>query len=184
MKAENTRRVLQLTLKCIVGILMDDRVTIREQWKRNNLQLCTCLIPHYAEAHGTAITACRWKRCAACNKLYAVRPSLLLRVLSIAFHGFQCTISHTLSIAFLWGSVYWIYCHDTPEDAILTSYGRVLEKPPVVHLLKISPIFYGTRRFITVFTIARQWYLSWARWISSHFSNIHHNVIISTSMSS
>jgi hypothetical protein len=41
----------------------------------------------------------------------------------------------------------------------------LLEKPPVVQLLKNFPKFYGTRRFITVFTRALHWSLSWARWI-------------------
>jgi hypothetical protein len=36
----------------------------------------------------------------------------------------------------------------------------LLEKPPVVQLLKNFPIFYGTRRFITVFTRALRWSLS------------------------
>jgi hypothetical protein len=39
----------------------------------------------------------------------------------------------------------------------------LLEKPPVVQLLKNFPAFYGTRRFITVFTRALHWSLSWAR---------------------
>jgi len=32
---------------------------------------------------------------------------------------------------------------------------------------KISWFLYGTRRFITVFTKARQWTISWASWIQS-----------------
>jgi hypothetical protein len=36
----------------------------------------------------------------------------------------------------------------------------LLEKPPVAQLLKNFPIFYGSRRFITVFTIALHWSLS------------------------
>jgi hypothetical protein len=36
----------------------------------------------------------------------------------------------------------------------------ILEKPPVVQLLKNFPTFYGTRWFITVFTGALQWSLS------------------------
>jgi hypothetical protein len=34
-----------------------------------------------------------------------------------------------------------------------------LEKPPVAQLLKNFPIFYGTRRFFTVFTRALHWFL-------------------------
>jgi hypothetical protein len=39
----------------------------------------------------------------------------------------------------------------------------LLEKPPVVQLLKNFPAFYGTRRSITVLIRALQWSLSWAR---------------------
>jgi len=35
---------------------------------------------------------------------------------------------------------------------------------------KIST-FHGTRKFITVFTAARHWSLSWARWIQSTISH-------------
>jgi hypothetical protein len=46
----------------------------------------------------------------------------------------------------------------------LTSWSwPLLEKPPVVQLLKNFASFYGTRRFITVFTRALHWSLSWAR---------------------
>jgi hypothetical protein len=43
----------------------------------------------------------------------------------------------------------------------------LLEKPPVAQLLKNFPTFYGTRRFITVFTRALHWSLSWVRLIQS-----------------
>jgi hypothetical protein len=43
----------------------------------------------------------------------------------------------------------------------------LLEKPPVVQLLKNLPAFYGTRRFMTVFTTAFHWSLHWARSIQS-----------------
>jgi hypothetical protein len=38
--------------------------------------------------------------------------------------------------------------------------GALLEKPPIVQLLKNFPAFYGTWRFITVFTRALHWSLS------------------------
>jgi hypothetical protein len=48
----------------------------------------------------------------------------------------------------------------------LTSWSwDILEKPPIVQLLKNFPAFYGTRRFITVFTSSLHW--SWARSIQS-----------------
>jgi hypothetical protein len=37
----------------------------------------------------------------------------------------------------------------------------VLEKLKVARVLRKFPVFYGTRRFITVFTKARKWSLSW-----------------------
>jgi hypothetical protein len=44
----------------------------------------------------------------------------------------------------------------------------LLEKPPIVQLLKNFPAFYETRRFITLFTRAFHWSLSWARSIQSN----------------
>jgi hypothetical protein len=52
----------------------------------------------------------------------------------------------------------------------------LLEEKSNLQLLKNFPAFYGTRRFITVFTRALHWSLSWARWIqsiSSYLSKIH-----------
>jgi hypothetical protein len=42
----------------------------------------------------------------------------------------------------------------------------------LTQLLKKFPAFYGTKRFIAVFTRARHWSLSWARWIQS--TSCHH----------
>jgi hypothetical protein len=54
----------------------------------------------------------------------------------------------------------------------LTLWGRdLLEKLIVTQLVKKFPAFYGTWRFITVFTRARHWSLSWARWIQSTHSH-------------
>jgi hypothetical protein len=38
-------------------------------------------------------------------------------------------------------------------------------------LVKKFRVFYGIRRFITVFTRTRQWSLSWARWFLGHIPN-------------
>jgi hypothetical protein len=43
----------------------------------------------------------------------------------------------------------------------------LLEKPPIVQVLKNFPALYGTRKFITVFTRALHLSLSWARLIQS-----------------
>jgi hypothetical protein len=57
--------------------------------------------------------------------------------------------------------------HPTPWGSIL------LAKLTVTQLFEKFPIFYGTLRFITVFTTACHWSLSWARCIqctpSHHF---------------
>jgi hypothetical protein len=42
-----------------------------------------------------------------------------------------------------------------------------LPHPPIVQLLKNFPAFYGIWRFITVFTKALHWSLSWIRSIQS-----------------
>jgi hypothetical protein len=47
----------------------------------------------------------------------------------------------------------------------------LLEKPPIVELPKNFPAFYGTRRFITVFTRALHSFPSWTRSIQSIPSN-------------
>jgi len=41
----------------------------------------------------------------------------------------------------------------------------------VTQLVKNFPVFYRTRRFITLFTTARHWSLSWSRWIESIHSH-------------
>jgi hypothetical protein len=64
----------------------------------------------------------------------------------------------------------------------LTAWSRILEKFIVVYaqLVKKFPVFYGTRRFITVFTRARHWPLSSARLIqyTPQFPDIHFNIIL------
>jgi len=54
----------------------------------------------------------------------------------------------------------------------LTPWDRdLLENVTVTQRLKKFPAFNGTRRFITAFTRARHWFLSWARWIQSTISH-------------
>jgi hypothetical protein len=50
----------------------------------------------------------------------------------------------------------------------LTPWNRVLlEKLSVAQLLKNFPTFYGTQMFVTVFTRALHWSVSWASWMLS-----------------
>jgi hypothetical protein len=54
---------------------------------------------------------------------------------------------------------------------------------PIVQLLKNFPTFYGIRKFITVFTRALHWSLSWARSIQSipsHPISLRFILILST----
>jgi hypothetical protein len=59
----------------------------------------------------------------------------------------------------------------------------LLEKPPIVQLLKNFSAFYGTRKFITVFTRALHWSLSWAKsiqFIPSHPISLRFILILFT----
>jgi hypothetical protein len=54
---------------------------------------------------------------------------------------------------------------------------------PLPFLLHLKHCLYGTRRFITVFTRAHHWSLSWARWIhctSSHPISLRFVLILSS----
>jgi hypothetical protein len=46
------------------------------------------------------------------------------------------------------------------QDSLTPWSWALLEKPPVAQLLKNFPTFYGTQRFITVFTKALHWSLA------------------------
>jgi hypothetical protein len=47
-----------------------------------------------------------------------------------------------------------------------TTWSWVLEKMIVAQLVKKFRAFYGTQRFITVFTTTRHWSIFWAKWIT------------------
>jgi hypothetical protein len=62
--------------------------------------------------------------------------------------------------------IFMAYCVIKHRNNSSVTYLRSwapLEKPPTVQPPKNLPAFYGTRRFITVFTRALHWFLSWAR---------------------
>jgi len=109
--------------------------------------------------------------------LLSLRPSFHTSILlttciiyaTLASHrpvgrSIQCSRSMTsfldILIAFYWKDAF-----------LLTPWSRVLlEKLIFTQLLKFSAS-YGTRRFITVFTRARQWSLSWAIYIQITLSH-------------
>ena len=75
--------------------------------------------------------------------------------------------------AVIWYDMIWL----------VTPCRVLLEKLTSSQLVKKSPAFYGTRRFITTFTSARHLSISWASSIqsippTSHFLKIHLNIII------
>jgi hypothetical protein len=57
----------------------------------------------------------------------------------------------------------------------------LLEEPPILQLLKNFPAFFGTRRFITVFTRSQHWSLSWSiQSIPAHPISLRSILILST----
>jgi hypothetical protein len=84
------------------------------------------------------------------------------------------------------------YCSELVTKSIITLKTRfseeltawswfLLEKPPVTQPLKNFQTFYGTRWFITVFSGAFHWPVSWARSIQSvplHFISLISNLIL------
>jgi hypothetical protein len=67
------------------------------------------------------------------------------------------------SVTWHFGRTYCLHLHSLTH---LWSWA-LLEKLPIVQPLKNFPVSYGTWRFITVFTRALHWSLSWARSIQS-----------------
>jgi hypothetical protein len=68
----------------------------------------------------------------------------------------------------------FVYC-----DTYLRGWA-LLEEWPTVQPLKNFPAFYGTRKFITIFTGSLHWYLSWAISIQStpsYLSKNHFNIV-------
>jgi hypothetical protein len=90
---------------------------------------------------------------------------------------------------FIFVSVPLMQCRSSPmkgPQLYLLTYLRswaLLEKLPIVQLHKNFPVFYGTRRFITVFIRALHWSPSWTRSIQSippHPISLRSILIVST----
>jgi hypothetical protein len=87
--------------------------------------------------------------------------------------------SHTFFSIMLVG----LYSHSLTHSLTHSLSWGLLENLPIVQLLKNFPAFCGTRRFITVFTRALHWSLSWARSIQSipsHPISLRSILILST----
>jgi hypothetical protein len=76
--------------------------------------------------------------------------------------GDLCTISFFLILYIVTMIMIVMWSADTGSWS-----WALLEKPQIVQPLKNFPAFYGTGRFITVFTKALHWSLSWTRSIQS-----------------
>jgi hypothetical protein len=94
---------------------------------------------------------------------FDVEAALRVWIFHIPSHWFV-KLRTTLLAAVNWFLYSYIWLQVTPWSWTL------LEKLIVTQLVKELPFFYGTRRFITAFSRARHWSLSWARWIKSKSS--------------
>jgi hypothetical protein len=88
-------------------------------------------------------------------------PRRIYQKIGLLIDSFFATCEQWRAESFaLWSSVpRWVY-------KLLHTHSwswALLEKPPIVQLLKNFLAFYGTRRFIAVLTRALHWSLSWVR---------------------
>jgi len=93
---------------------------------------------------------------------------------------------HSVTVEWGWNSCcivgrYWVQILAL-RPAILTTCSRdILENLTGPQPVKKFSAFYGTRRFITAFTVARQLSVSWVKTSSScsssHFVKVHFNII-------
>jgi hypothetical protein len=94
-------------------------------------------------------------------QMFSSKSFIHLSMFPIDSHRTRCQVTHTKwSLSKL---------RTVPNQTTIVSMDlSLLEKLPVAQSLKIFPTFYGTRRFVTVFTRALHWSLSWARWSSPY----------------
>jgi hypothetical protein len=104
---------------------------------------------------------------------YSVRSKLIwiserIVVLVLGRDYANCSLNSTDDIPhpFILLFIFFNTWHTTSPKFIFIAHSwswALLKKPPIVKLLKNFPEFYGTRRFITVFSRVLHWSLSWAR---------------------
>jgi hypothetical protein len=111
-----------------------------------------------------------WNVMSGSNKHVTVHDALPWRVICV------CSSRYIHQDSQKW---LWIY-----EYRFTHSWSwSLLEKQPIVQLLKNFLAFYGTRKFITVFTRALHWSISWARSfqsIPSYLISLRSILILST----
>jgi hypothetical protein len=101
-------------------------------------------------AKGKAINSSKWHDDSSCwHKLYAVDAVLLGAPGAVTLVWFSASVWERKSICFL-----------TLTYLLTPSSTAILEKLTGLQLVKKFPTFYGTRRFITAFTSARELSLS------------------------
>jgi hypothetical protein len=86
-------------------------------------------------------------------------------------------------IFFKWCSDIWLNSNSLTHSLTHSRGWALLEKPPIVKLLRNFPAFYAIRRFITVFTRVLHWSLSWASSIQftpSHLTSLRSISLLST----
>jgi hypothetical protein len=89
----------------------------------------------------------------------------------------------SITVQYMWDLYWtkWLYGRFSPRN--VTPHNKVLLKRlTVTQLVKRVSTFYQTYRFITMFTTASQWTLSWARWIqytSSYTVSLRSTLILS-----
>jgi hypothetical protein len=102
------------------------------------------------------------------GEIYQLWRSSLANILHLPVNFFLVCSNILFSTLFSKKHKSTFFCLQKQSDMISELMPRsstLLEKSPVAQLLKNFPTFYGTRKFITVFTRTFHWSLFWARWI-------------------
>jgi hypothetical protein len=156
-------------------------------WRKEKIQPCLCcndviiftILRLSNEVYYWALCLCKCQNCLGHLVSESKRFYGSSSYIPLCVHGTmggRCEFIHSTA------SLFMTCCLELTDW--LTSWRRVLlEKLTVTHLVKKYPAFYGTQKFITVFTRARHWLQSWARCIQStpsHPISLRSILILST----
>jgi hypothetical protein len=138
--------IFSRTVYCIGGTNFWTRIWCAKAWKNSSFYSCSCKSwPSSSYLIIYLVTCPLWWISGSSDNYQRseISPSLFMtskhtRRRAILSWSFRCWVTHSWS---------W----------------TLLDKLPIVQPLKNFPAFYGTRRFITAFTRALHWSLSWAR---------------------